>query len=84
MKGIKEKSDITAGKLVVATRNCECSGSFVSKDTVGIIDNIKGSQGDGFDFKYPGGRADVCIDFCGKNPRFREVYKNEVKLYEGS
>ena len=84
MKGIKEKSDIVAGKLVVATRNCECSNVKIKKDTVGIINNLKGSMEDGFDFKYKYGTVDVCIDFCGKNPRFREVYKNEVKLYEGS
>lgn len=82
MKGIKEKSDIVVGKLLAATRDCKCSSSFVRKDTVGIIANLKGSQGDGFDFKYQGGRADVCIEYCGENPRFREVYKNEVKLYE--
>lgn len=82
MKGIKEKSDIVVGKLIISTRNCTASNVKIKKGTVGIIANLKGSQGDGFDFKYQRGIADVCIEYCGENPRFREVYKNEVKLYE--
>lgn len=77
MKGIKACVDIVVGKIVVATRNCECSDQRIIKDTIGIINAIKGSQEDGFDFMYSGGTADVCIEFCGKNPRFREAYKNE-------
>lgn len=77
MKGIKEKSDIIVGKVVATTRDCRCSDSFVRKDTVGFIANLRGPQADGFDFKYNGGRVDVCIEYCGEQPRFREAYKNE-------
>lgn len=43
----------------------------------------KSDNGDGFDFRFSRTQeADVCIEYCGENPRFRDAYKNEVKHYE--
>lgn len=79
---IKYKSDIVVGAIVVTPRDCKCSGDFIPKDTIGVIVNIKGSMEDGFDFRHKRGITDVCIAYCGDNPRFRLAYKNEEKLYE--
>lgn len=51
MKGIKAIADIVVGKIIVATRNCKCSDHHITKDTVGVIAKLKGSEGNGFDFK---------------------------------
>lgn len=36
----------------------------------------------GLTLRHKNGNADVCIEYCGENPRFRDAYKNEVKHYE--